>query len=801
MTSRQLWLLITLLASPLILYGTTGCQIFFPLNSPPPSTNAYTCGCDCNPGPRDVTNAVADDNDDAEENRVGGSVLLGNGDLRMTSQFLVGVRFAALGIPQGATIQSAYVQFTAAQTDPDPATIAIRIEDSDDAPAFTSTDFDVSGRVIVAPPVIWDPGAWSNNDQTAAQQTPDLAAPIQTVVARAGWTEASALVLIFDATAGSRVGVSANAAGTRQPVLHLVYFDDGATFTANIPVCLAEADNPVITPDAGNPDTDANSDGRPDLLESDCRNRVENTYRGLIGTCGIVANPGDNCNCDLVPTGTHQDTGNAYFGFTREICNVDPPVCPEVVVDTDPGSLCSNFDPKAFALCREDALVGCAANSIPPEDCNLDACLPFVAATNAAGGEPICVAHASEGPQPFAFQLLGRRSTCAVSGQTEIAIGDEGREPKKQPLTQGTIEILGGPCVADECVVGISTQLAMNSITFDVSWASDPTFSNLIQAGNSSLGAASLSALGAGSVAAGSTTNVGRGQRGSTKKAFLGSNDSPLGITVDWANFACSLDGNLAGAVEAEGAAGTCDGDETVSCFASSPDCDGVGGPCNLPADAQQMVVDVALAGTLTNQPPTADAGGDQTFECTSPAGASFVLDGTGSFDPDNAIRVVSWRDGTRVGPEVGFQSLLPGALGIGETQTVVLRVIDGFAQADEDPASAAVVDTTPPDVFCNTGTVVPPNKPVTFTATATDVCTESVIPTLLDYECFKINGAGKVVDKTKSCKVTLSGPTIVIKNTGGVGQHIAWTARGVDGSGNATEVPCEVVVANPGHS
>ena len=74
-------------------------------------------------------------------------------------------------------------------------------------------------------------------------------------------------------------------------------------------------------------------------------------------------------------------------------------------------------------------------------------------------------------------------------------------------------------------------------------------------------------------------------------------------------------------------------------------------------------------------------------------------------------------------------------------------------------------------------------------------------MPELIDFECFKLNGAGVRVDTTKSCKVTLDGPTINIKNTGGVGQHIAWTARGVDGTGNVRDVTCEVVVANPAHS
>jgi hypothetical protein len=709
----------------------------------------------------------------------------------MSSQFLVGVRFASLGIPRGATIKSAFAQFTAAQTDASPADVLIRIEDSDDAQPFTTATADISNRTVTAAPVLWSSGALNNNDPVP---TSDLASLIQTVVDRGGWSEASSLVLIFDATAGERILVSGDAAGAaRHPTLHLVW---STSFTANIPVCLAEADNPALNPNATNPDADSDHDGFPDVLASDCANRVENTYRGLIGACGIVADPNTNCDCELVPTGTHEDTGKDYFGFIREICNEGTPVCAEVPVDTTAGSECSNFDPVSFASCIQTALDACAQNAIAPEDCNFDDCLPFVAATNATGGDPICVAHASEAPQPLAFQLLGRRSTCEVGGQTEIKIGDEGREPKQQPFTQGTIEINGGPCPGAECAVGITTQLAMNSITFAVSFAKDPTFDNLTESGNSTLAAASLSSLGIGNVAANSTANVGRGQRGSNKKAFLGSNSAPLGLTVNWSGYTCSLSGNLAGAIEAEGAAGTCDGDETVPCFASSPDCDGVGGPCNLPGDQQEMVVDVSLDGTLVNQPPTAEAGGDQTVECTSPAGASFALDSSASADPDGDIRVRSWREGTRVGPEVGFHTKLPVVLGVGQSQRYVLRVIDGFAQADEDTVIAAVVDTTPPEVFCNAPTTMPPpNKPISFIATANDVCTTAVVPQLVSFECFKFDSKGKKLDKTKACKVALAGSKITISPPQGVGNHIAWTARAVDGSGNVGIEECEIEV------
>jgi hypothetical protein len=812
MTSRRLWLLLTVLATPMIVYATAGCDLVFKLEEVPHS-NAYTCACTCNPGPRERVSpsAAPQRNDDADERRTDGSVLLGGSDLRMTTDFLVGMRFPAVGLPKDAQIISAYVALTAAQANADTSAITIGIEASDDAPEFAGTTANVSARTLDPTTAAWAPGPWTSN---SAQQTAELKDVIQAIVNRAGWTTLSSIVLVFDASAGTRVAVSNDGAGSRNPVLHVTYRDPGADVTATLPVCLPPEINPVLNENAPSVDADGDGDGLPDLLVADCGGRVENTYRGMVAACGYFPDPATNCSCQIAATNFHDDNennqvdpGEAYFTFVRETCNHQPDVCEEQVLnlpaDPDDPARCDNFDPVAFAQCVEDKVLTCTQNSIPPAACDTSACLADVAATNAPGDAPVCIAHASDAPPALAFQLFGRRSTCDVTGTSEIKVGDEGREPKHDPLTRGTIEIFGGPCPGGSCPIGIATQLGMNPITFDVKWHSDPTFTDLIEAGNSVLTAATIDATGAGVLPAESAAGVGRGRRSgsSEKKAALGTNEQPLDVTVDWAGFACSLSGNLSSTVDAEDPDGLC-ADGTTVCHADSPDCDDAGGPCTFGDPGDPFVVNVALAGTLVNQPPTADAGGDQTVECTSPAGASFVLDGTQSSDPDGDIRVVSWRQGTRTGQEVGFEPTLPVTIGVGESQHYVLRVLDSFAQMDEDGATAAVVDTTPPEVFCNApATIVPSRKPVEFSATATDVCTASVVPTLVDYQCFKINGAGRVVDKTKSCKVSIAGSTITIDNTGGVGQHIAWTASGVDGSGNETVVDCDVVVANPGHS
>jgi len=210
------------------------------------------------------------------------------------------------------------------------------------------------------------------------------------------------------------------------------------------------------------------------------------------------------------------------------------------------------------------------------------------------------------------------------------------------------------------------------------------------------------------------------------------------------------------------------------------------------------MAVDVALSGTLVNQPPHADAGVDQVLECTSSAGASFLLEGSASSDPDGNLALSSWRRGSRVGPAVSDNLTALASLGVGEDDAYVLRVIDSYAQTDEDDTHVGIVDTTPPVISCNAPpTVRPPSHPVSFTSTAVDVCDDDVPAEILSYDCFKIAGNGKIVDKKNACDVVLEGDTITIRNKSGDGDHVQWVVAAQDDTGNAQQVTCEIVISN----
>ena len=134
-------------------------------------------------------------------------------------------------------------------------------------------------------------------------------------------------------------------------------------------------------------------------------------------------------------------------------------------------------------------------------------------------------------------------------------------------------------------------------------------------------------------------------------------------------------------------------------------------------------------------------------------------------------------------------------ALGVGIAKSYFLRVIDGHAQSDEDETMAGVVDTTPPVIACNApATVKPRSAPQAFKATATDVCDPQVAAQVTAYDCFAFK-KGKRVSKLESCKVSFAGDTLTIKDSGGIDDHIAWTVRAADDTGNVSQVQCEVVV------
>lgn len=210
-------------------------------------------------------------------------------------------------------------------------------------------------------------------------------------------------------------------------------------------------------------------------------------------------------------------------------------------------------------------------------------------------------------------------------------------------------------------------------------------------------------------------------------------------------------------------------------------DCDPIdeGPPCPRLFDNWSITIDYS-----TNQAPVAVC---QDVTVAAEAGsctASASID-NGSSDPD--------------GDPLTLTQDPPGPYPLGTTE-VTLTATDPDGESSSCTATVTVTDETAPAISCNApSTITPPDAPISFTATASDSCGAASVG-ITSYDCYTFTRKGKRIDKRGSCVVGLSGATITISDSGGVGDVIEWVVTAADESGNTTQTTCKVEVVNPGH-
>lgn len=186
-----------------------------------------------------IDRRVADDNDDAEQIAGGGAMDLGSTDLELpyedpnqTTLQVTGVRFTDIGIPQGAPIVSAYLQFKVDETKggDEPVNLIINGELTADATDFAATA-DIEGRQRTTASVLWSVPNWTtNNEEGPDQRSGDLVAIIQEIIDQPGWVAGNSMVLILsDNQANPSQGIRcAEAYDDNQggaPLLHIEYLN------------------------------------------------------------------------------------------------------------------------------------------------------------------------------------------------------------------------------------------------------------------------------------------------------------------------------------------------------------------------------------------------------------------------------------------------------------------------------------------------------------------------------------------------------------------------------------------------
>ncbi|HEX6920788.1 MAG TPA: hypothetical protein VF314_11195, partial [Actinomycetes bacterium] len=213
-------------------------------------------------GPFVWEGAVAAGSDDAEQ-APGGSVSLTSSDLELVTDGstvqTVGIRFAGVPVPRGATVNSASVQFQTDEVSTEATTLTVAGQAADNAGTFTSSSGNVSTRARTTASVGWTPPSWSLvGERGPAQQTPDLSTVVQQIVNRTGWASGNALALIITGT-GRRTAEAFE--GGPPPVLRVVYTTGAATNQA--PSVSAGPDQTITLPAGATLSGAASDDGLP----------------------------------------------------------------------------------------------------------------------------------------------------------------------------------------------------------------------------------------------------------------------------------------------------------------------------------------------------------------------------------------------------------------------------------------------------------------------------------------------------------------------------------------------------------
>jgi hypothetical protein len=177
--------------------------------------------------------------DDAEETTAN-IMQRGDGDLDMMNdsngnKLVVGTRFQGVAIPPGATITNAYLQFQADEAHSVATNLTIRGQAADNPSVFGTTNGDLSSRPTTTASQTWTVDPWlAVGDAGTAQRSPNLAAIIQEIVSRPGWTSGNAVVLLITGS-GQRVAVAHNQNPAAAPLLHVEWASASAASAYRMP--------------------------------------------------------------------------------------------------------------------------------------------------------------------------------------------------------------------------------------------------------------------------------------------------------------------------------------------------------------------------------------------------------------------------------------------------------------------------------------------------------------------------------------------------------------------------------------
>jgi hypothetical protein len=181
-----------------------------------------------------VSYAVAYSEDDAEESLNAASAFYGtpyidSSDLELTQDGsdnqAVGIRFRNVAVPAGATIASAYLQFTVDALHSGPTSVNIAIEDAAAPAAYsTAVPFGISSRPTYGSVAWSNIPAWSVIGEAGVNQaTPDISALVQHGIDREDWAAGNPMAFVITGS-GRREAEAFDGLPSGAPALHIEYY-------------------------------------------------------------------------------------------------------------------------------------------------------------------------------------------------------------------------------------------------------------------------------------------------------------------------------------------------------------------------------------------------------------------------------------------------------------------------------------------------------------------------------------------------------------------------------------------------
>ncbi|MCD4680306.1 MAG: type II secretion system GspH family protein [Bacteroidales bacterium] len=193
-------------------------------------TDMSGCDVDCGGAvsvdSTDISVRVISSTDDAEErDPPGGFISRASTDLELVdddaTEQEVGIRFQSINIPNGATVNSVYIEFTVDEVDSGITNLVFYGQDIDDADNFSDTSGDISSRTKTSANVSWSNIlSWDTVGETKTSS--NLAPIVQEIINRAGWSSGNDIVFIITGS-GERTAEAYDSGSLDAPLLLVNY--------------------------------------------------------------------------------------------------------------------------------------------------------------------------------------------------------------------------------------------------------------------------------------------------------------------------------------------------------------------------------------------------------------------------------------------------------------------------------------------------------------------------------------------------------------------------------------------------